>query len=122
MAATTCASEGTAGRKAILLASAMVRHATQRRLGKKADGRSLVQPATWPALAELAGEQPSVSWQPRRGHAYFVTRRTIRRAWRVVPIPTRPLRLHTYSLGVPSTPRFLTKPRGSVRTPAAALG
>src|SRR2546425_11465928 len=64
MAATTCASEGTAGRKVILLASAMVGHATQRRLGKKADGRSLVQPATWPALAELAGEQPSVSWQP----------------------------------------------------------
>src|SRR5437867_809832 len=38
MAATTCASEGTAGRKVILLASAMVRHATQRRLGKKPMG------------------------------------------------------------------------------------
>src|SRR6266571_378590 len=121
MAATTCASEGTAGRKVILLASAMVRHATQRRLGKKADGRSLVQPATWPALAELAGEQPSASRHPA-GSMLFVTRRTIRRAWRVFPIPTRQLRLHTYSLGVPSTPRFLTKPRGSVRTPAAALG
>src|SRR5438132_8530434 len=64
MSATTCASEGTAGRKVILLASAMVRHATQRRLGKKADLRSLVQPATWPALAEPAGEQPSARRHP----------------------------------------------------------
>src|SRR6266571_214333 len=67
MAATTCASEGPAGRKVILLASAMVGHATQRRLGKKADGRSLVQPATWPALAELAGEQPSARRHPAGG-------------------------------------------------------
>src|SRR5438552_13396381 len=73
MAATTCASEGTAGRKVILLASAMVRHATQRRLGEKADGRSLVQPATWPALAELAGEQPSARRHPAGSMLFYPT-------------------------------------------------